>query len=79
MVNRESIITKSNRRCNWGASGIGEACVRLFANYGCKVIITDIDSARASVMTKEINCQTIEIDVGDEASIKVAIIWVEKI
>ena len=61
-----------------GASGIEEACVRLFPNYGCKVITADIDSVRASIITKEINCQTIEIDVGNEASIKAATIWVEK-
>ena len=50
----------------------------MFANYGCKVVIADINTVRASIIAKEINCLTVEIDVGNEASIKAATVWVEE-
>ena len=49
----------------------------MFADYGCKVVIADISTVRASIIAKEINCLTIEIDVGNEASIKAATVRVE--
>ena len=42
----------------------------MFANYGCKVVIADINTVKASIIAKE-------IDVGNEASIKAATVWVE--
>ena len=43
----------------------------MFANYGCKVVIADINTVKASIIAKE-------IDVGNEASIKAATVWVEE-
>ena len=42
----------------------------MFADYGCKVVIADINTVKASIIAKE-------IDVGNEASIKAATVWVE--
>ena len=35
-----------------GASGIGEACARLFASYGCQTIVADINVARARIVAE---------------------------
>ena len=61
-----------------GASGIGEACVRLFAGYGCKVVIGDINLDRASTIAKELKGRAVEIDVGSETSIETAVVWAEE-
>ena len=50
----------------------------MFADYGCKVVIADIYPPRASIIAKEIDCQTVAIDVDNEASIKAATVWGEK-
>jgi NAD(P)-dependent dehydrogenase (short-subunit alcohol dehydrogenase family) len=60
-----------------GASGIGEACVRLFAGYGCNVVIGDINFDRASTIAKELKGRAVKIDVGSEASIEAAVVWAE--
>lgn len=38
--------------------GIGAEAVRLFANEGCKVIVCDVDSAKAEATAKAINDQS---------------------
>lgn len=37
-----------------GASGIGEACSRLFVEHGAKVVIGDIDEAKGKALEKEL-------------------------
>mgnify|MGYP000654229139 CR=1 FL=1 len=37
-----------------GASGIGEACVRLLAKRGAKVVIADIQEEKGQALAKEV-------------------------
>ena len=52
-----------------GASGIGEACARLFAARGAKVVIADIDEARARAIAGELSGVSVGMDVQSEDSI----------
>jgi NAD(P)-dependent dehydrogenase (short-subunit alcohol dehydrogenase family) len=46
-----------------GASGIGEACARLFAARGARVVIADLNQARAETVAGEIGGQAFAVDV----------------
>jgi 3-hydroxyacyl-CoA dehydrogenase/3-hydroxy-2-methylbutyryl-CoA dehydrogenase len=53
-----------------GASGLGEATVRLFRERGAKVAILDRDEARATTLVEELGPEAacFPVDVGDECS-----------
>jgi len=53
-----------------GASGIGEACARLFAARGAKVAIADLNLERANTVAKEIGGLGFEVDVVDAAALE---------
>lgn len=55
-----------------GASGLGAATARLFAERGAKVAIFDFDGARAEATAGEIGALAVRTDVGDEASVAAA-------
>src|SRR3984957_6176249 len=54
-----------------GARGIGEAIVRAYVAEGAKVVIADVEIARAEVLSAELagNAFAIRLDVRDTASI----------
>lgn len=58
-----------------GASGLGEATVRLFRERGAKVAILDRDEARARALVEELGSETacFPVDVGDERSMAMAV------
>ena len=50
-----------------GASGIGEATARIFAAAGAKVLIVDLDEARAKVLSESLpGSLTFRCDIADE-------------
>ncbi|MFI4928398.1 MAG: SDR family NAD(P)-dependent oxidoreductase, partial [Burkholderiales bacterium] len=51
------------------AQGIGEACVRRFAQEGAKVVIADIDDARGQALARELQGLFVHCDVGDKAQV----------
>ena len=51
-----------------GASGIGEACARLFAQRGAKVAVADMNMKRAEMVAGEIDGLALELDVVDAAA-----------
>ncbi len=55
-----------------GASGIGEATVRLFVERGAKVIIADLDEDRGKALEQELNGEAVfyRMDVSDAAQVK---------
>src|SRR5512134_3097649 len=53
-----------------GASGIGEACARIFAARGATVAIADLNLERANVVAKEIGGLGFEVDVADAAALE---------
>jgi NAD(P)-dependent dehydrogenase (short-subunit alcohol dehydrogenase family) len=58
-----------------GASGIGEACTRLFAQQGAKVVLADRDETRGKSVTASIeadggSAEFIATDVTDEKAIE---------
>jgi 2-keto-3-deoxy-L-fuconate dehydrogenase len=56
-----------------GASGIGEATCRALTKAGARVIIADIDRARADTLAAELSgALVVTLDVTDEASINAA-------
>lgn len=62
-----------------GASGIGEACVRHFANAGGEVVIGDINGEVAKSLAKELSCSSVEMDVASDASVESAAEQIRKI
>lgn len=52
-----------------GASGIGAACGRLFAQVGANVVLADVNIDGAASVASEIDGVALECDVGHEASI----------
>jgi NAD(P)-dependent dehydrogenase (short-subunit alcohol dehydrogenase family) len=56
-----------------GASGIGEAICRRFTWSGAKVIIADIDTARAGKLSAELaGSSVLKLDITNEAEVKAA-------
>ncbi|MDA7965003.1 SDR family NAD(P)-dependent oxidoreductase [Ruegeria sp.] len=56
-----------------GASGLGEATARHFAENGAQVTIVDRDSERGPQVAAEIGGHFVETDVTDEASVAAAV------
>ena len=52
-----------------GASGIGEACARLLAARGAKIVIADIDEPRAQSIARDLDGVAVMLDAGSEKSI----------
>ena len=53
-----------------GASGIGEACVRLFAERGARVAVADVDQARAETVAASVSGYAAPIDISDEHQVE---------
>ena len=58
-----------------GASGIGEAVGKIFAENSCKVVLVDIDEKRLQIVVKEISrgggvCEGVHADVSVEMKVK---------
>jgi NAD(P)-dependent dehydrogenase (short-subunit alcohol dehydrogenase family) len=61
-----------------GASGIGEQISRIFTAAGARVIILDVDAARAEALAAELNgARAIACDITDEAAVEAALAQVE--
>ncbi|RLA48116.1 MAG: short-chain dehydrogenase [Gammaproteobacteria bacterium] len=71
LQNRTALVTGA-------ASGIGEACARLLAEYGCRVALADINIAQARSVADDIAGSAVEIDVASADSVATAIAWVEE-
>jgi NAD(P)-dependent dehydrogenase (short-subunit alcohol dehydrogenase family) len=52
------------------AQGIGEACVRLFAAEGAKVVVVDIDDERGLDLADELDGMYVPCDVGDREQVE---------
>ena len=52
-----------------GASGIGEACVRLLAKRGAKVVIADIQEDKGQALAKEVGGAFCKVDVTNTQDI----------
>lgn len=56
-----------------GASGIGAACSRAFADLGANVVIADVNDEGANAVADVINGRSVHCDVGKESDIKAAV------
>ena len=56
-----------------GGSGLGAATARHLAGQGAKVAILDYDGARAEAVAAEIGGIAVQLDVGDEPAVGVAV------
>ena len=58
-----------------GASGLGEACVRTFAQSGCKVLILDLATERGEQIASELGDQGlfVKTNVAEEGDVKAAV------
>ena len=63
-----------------GASGIGEATVRLFVERGAQVVIADLDDARGRALQEQLNGKAVfcRTDVSDSAQVKALFDMVEE-
>ncbi len=62
LTGRRAVITG-------GASGIGAACARAFANAGAHVTILDLNGDGARAVASELGGEAREIDLGDTAAL----------
>jgi len=58
-----------------GASGIGEACVKLFAEQGARLLVVDLNAAAGEKLVGELRaqgtkCQFVRADVTDEPQVE---------
>ena len=56
-----------------GASGLGEATVRMLASHGAKVALLDMNAERGRALAEEIGATFCEANVADEASVDMAL------
>ncbi|CUH44504.1 3-hydroxyacyl-CoA dehydrogenase [Ruegeria atlantica] len=66
-------LSNSTAVITGGASGLGEATARHFAEHGAQVTILDRDAERGPKVAAEIGGHFAETDVTDEASVALAI------
>lgn len=63
-----------------GASGIGEACSRIFTAAGAAVIIMDLDEARGTALAAELpGARYVKCDITDEAGVAAAFASIPKL
>jgi NAD(P)-dependent dehydrogenase (short-subunit alcohol dehydrogenase family) len=60
-----------------GASGIGEACVRLLCAGGARVVVADRNEAAAQALAAAVGGIAVALDVGDDASVDAAVAAVQ--
>lgn len=53
-----------------GAGGIGAACARLLATQGWRVVICDLDGARASAVAAEVGGVGFALDIADRIAVE---------
>ncbi len=56
-----------------GASGLGEASARHFANAGARVAILDFDEKKAQAVAADIDGIAVQVDVSDERAVHAAV------
>jgi len=56
-----------------GASGLGEATVRMLAAAGATVVVVDVNEDRGKLVADEISGVFVRTDVADEASVQAAV------
>jgi len=63
-----------------GASGIGEATVKLFVEQGARVVIADIQDERGKLLAKKLSPNAVfqHTDVSQESAIEATITYAEK-
>jgi len=63
-----------------GASGIGEAVCRVFADAGAEVLIVDIDAGRAEALAATLpNARPLNCDITDEAAVRILFSKIQKL
>jgi 2-keto-3-deoxy-L-fuconate dehydrogenase len=64
LTNRTALITG-------GASGIGESICRIFSEAGARILIVDVDAARAEALAAELpHAHALICDIADQAAVK---------
>lgn len=61
-----------------GASGIGEACARLFRESGGRVVVADRNLAAAEAVARALDGSAVAIDVAEEESVEAAFASIER-
>lgn len=67
------ILSDTSAVITGGASGLGEATARFFANQGAQVTLLDLDVEKGEAVAAELGGTFVKTDVTDEASVKAAI------
>jgi len=60
-----------------GASGIGEACARVLAEAGARVVVADRNTDAARAVAAAVGGLAVALDVGDDASVDAALAAVQ--
>ncbi|MDO8375786.1 MAG: SDR family oxidoreductase [Aquabacterium sp.] len=60
-----------------GASGIGEACARVLADAGARVVVADRNEAAARAVAAAIGGIALALDIGDEQSVDTVVASVQ--
>lgn len=61
-----------------GASGIGEACARLFRESGGRVVVADRNLAAAEAVARSLDGSAVALDVAEEESVETAFASIER-